>query len=155
MSFTNFLQLIFIRQASILFSNRSSNFNICSIFVFEFLFILFFQSYNNHHKTAVTLLDHGADVLSTDDRGMTPLDLAKSRKMKMTLKEAWTEASKTLETGSEVSVGSIPKEKESQSRKNSASSKKKQPEVIFDVCTFYIFYINICLFFFCIIIHNY
>lgn len=43
-------------------------------------------------KAACCLLKHGADVTMTDDMGKTPLDLAKGKKMKSTLKEAWTEA---------------------------------------------------------------
>ncbi|XP_071851375.1 uncharacterized protein [Apostichopus japonicus] len=44
---------------------------------------------------AHTLLDRGADVTLVDDRGNTPMDLANNRKMRATLKEAWTDATQT------------------------------------------------------------
>ncbi|XP_072182009.1 uncharacterized protein [Diadema setosum] len=43
-------------------------------------------------QVANTLLHHGADVTLVDDRGKTAVDVAKTKRMKSVLKEAWTEA---------------------------------------------------------------
>ena len=39
-----------------------------------------------------TLLKHGADVTVVDDSGLTPVDVAKSKRVKATLKQAWAKA---------------------------------------------------------------
>ena len=52
----------------------------------------FFQAINGHDQVAVALLKHGADVTIVDDSGLTPVDVAKTKKVKVTLKQAWTEA---------------------------------------------------------------
>lgn len=77
------------------------------------------------------LLEHGANVTLTDDRGLTPLDFAKTRKMRKRLQEAWTEVTCSR---SKTSLGPI----RAQSREDVRSSleelnKKKKGEVIFEV----------------------
>ncbi|XP_070564922.1 uncharacterized protein [Ptychodera flava] len=47
---------------------------------------------SGHEKIADTLLEHGADILLVDDGGNTAVDVAKTRKIKTKLKEAWAEA---------------------------------------------------------------
>ena len=88
----------------------------------------------------MTLLSYGADVKITDDRGLTPLDVAKTRRMKNMLKEAWAERDKEDEgNGAEEEKPSVNQKKngpssqqEDNGKKKNASVKKK-PEVIFDV----------------------
>ncbi|CAC5404426.1 unnamed protein product [Mytilus coruscus] len=55
---------------------------------------LHITAYNDHEKAASCLLSYGAQVMLTDDRGLTSLDLARGKKMKATLKEAWIEATR-------------------------------------------------------------
>ncbi|WAR01997.1 M3K19-like protein [Mya arenaria] len=74
--------------------------------------------------------EHGANVMLTDDRGLNPLDFAKTRKMKKKLKDAWAEASTNKST---TSLGPI----RAQSREDLRSSvedltKRKKGEVIFE-----------------------
>ena len=113
--------------------------------------IPFLQSYNNHEKATSVLLEHGANVTLTDDRGLNPLDFAKTRKMKKRLQEAWTEVKSSR---SKTSLGPI----RTLSREDLRSSiedlsKKKKGEVIFEVthqilnmlcgifCTIILFYV--------------
>ncbi|XP_052799518.1 uncharacterized protein LOC128231131 isoform X2 [Mya arenaria] len=91
---------------------------------------LHITSYNNHEKATDVLLEHGANVMLTDDRGLNPLDFAKTRKMKKKLKDAWAEASTNKST---TSLGPI----RAQSREDLRSSvedltKRKKGEVIFE-----------------------
>lgn len=77
------------------------------------------------------LLEHGANVTLTDDRGSTALDFAKTRKMRKKLQEAWTEVSSSR---SKTSLGPV----RTQSREDLRSSiedltRKKKGEVIFEV----------------------
>lgn len=77
------------------------------------------------------LLEHGANVTLTDDRGLTPLDFAKTRKMKKKLQEAWTEVKNSRST---TSLGPI----RAHSREDLRSSvedltKGRKGEVIFEV----------------------
>ena len=51
-----------------------------------------FQAQNGHDVVCSTLLEHGADVTIVDELGKTPLDITKSKKVKATIKAAWTEA---------------------------------------------------------------
>lgn len=94
----------------------------------------FQQAHNDHQRTAVTLLQHGADVTLTDDRGLTPVDLAKTRKMKTTLKEAWAEATQN-NSPLELAPVRTTQSRESGSRLSlrEESPTRKKGEVIFDV----------------------
>ena len=79
------------------------------------------------------LLDYGANVTLTDDRGLTPLDFAKSRKMKNKLREAWTEV---INRKSVTSLGPVRAPSKEDLRASLEDlSKKKKGEVIFDVST--------------------
>ena len=80
---------------------------------------------------ARVLLSHDADVTLTDDGGLTPVDMAKTKKVKVTLREAWTEATQGVSTaatsgGTRTSVSADVKKP------------KKKGEVIFDVSGFQI-----------------
>jgi len=97
----------------------------------KIVFTKCYQSYNNHEKATDVLLEHGAKVTLTDDRGLNPLDFAKTRKMKKKLKDAWSEATTSKST---TSLGPI----RSQSREDLRASiedlsKRKKGEVIFEV----------------------
>lgn len=56
------------------------------------------------------MLKYGADVTITDDHGKTPVDVAQTRKMKHTLKDAWTAAKKGSNPSADeaVNVNSKP-----------------------------------------------
>ncbi|KAJ7322785.1 hypothetical protein OS493_032970 [Desmophyllum pertusum] len=45
-------------------------------------------------RTSDTLLHHGADVTITDDNGLSPVDVAKGRRVQVVLKDAWAEQTK-------------------------------------------------------------
>ncbi|XP_041365735.1 uncharacterized protein LOC121380819 [Gigantopelta aegis] len=91
---------------------------------------LHITAYNDHHQTAKSLLQHGADVTLTDDSGLRAVDLAKSRKMKTTLKEAWTEANDKKQPTNLSPVRAPSRE---QSRMSAEGiNKKRKGEVIFD-----------------------
>ena len=70
----------------------------------------------------------------TDDRGLTPVDLAKTRKMKTTLKEAWAEATQN-NSPLELAPVRTTQSRESGSRLSlrEESPTRKKGEVIFDV----------------------
>lgn len=90
------------------------------------LYFYFPQSYNNHQQTVSALLDYGADIAITDDQGLTPIEVARTKKMKNLLKEAWTESNRT--NNNEITHGSSEEVK-----KKGGNTTKKKPEVIFDV----------------------
>jgi len=50
------------------------------------------QAQQGHDVICNTLLEQGADVTLVDDTGLTPLDAAKNKKVKATLKAAWTDS---------------------------------------------------------------
>ncbi|XP_019631077.1 PREDICTED: uncharacterized protein LOC109474996 [Branchiostoma belcheri] len=47
---------------------------------------------HGHEQCSAVLLEHGADITSVDDAGMTPAEVAKGKRLKSALREAWTEA---------------------------------------------------------------
>ncbi|XP_035693013.1 ankyrin repeat domain-containing protein 12-like isoform X1 [Branchiostoma floridae] len=47
---------------------------------------------HGHEECSAVLLEHGADITSVDDAGMTPAEVAKGKRLKSALREAWTEA---------------------------------------------------------------
>ena len=47
---------------------------------------------NGHDHVACTLLNSGADVTLVDDSGLTAVDVAKTKKVKNTLKEVRTKS---------------------------------------------------------------
>ena len=102
-----------------------------------FLQIFFQQAHNDHQRTAETLLHHGADVTLTDDRGLTPVDLAKTRKMKNTLREAWTEATqKNAQTELAPIRKTVGQGPRLAGRDESPKGRKPKGEVIFEVHIF-------------------
>ena len=89
------------------------------------------QAINGHDGVAMTLLKHGADVTIVDENGLTPVEVAKTKKIKSTLKQAWAEATeyKSHPKGSEVK--SVPR---SEAKPVAPPRRKKaKGEVIFDV----------------------
>nr|KAG5694619.1 hypothetical protein BaRGS_014714 [Batillaria attramentaria] len=80
-------------------------------------------------KLVETFIGGGSEP---DDRGLTPVDLAKTRKMKTTLKEAWTEATQKKQT-TELAPVRNPSRDGSRLSKRDASPEKKKGEVIFDI----------------------
>ena len=56
------------------------------------IFPLFSQAINGHDQVASTLLEYGANVTLVDDSGLSPVEVAKTKTVKSTLKQAWTEA---------------------------------------------------------------
>lgn len=95
---------------------------------------LHITAYNDHERAACSLLKHGADVTLTDDRGLTALDLARGRKIKAVLKEAWTEATQCKPSTSLAPLRTPGRE---DSRMSTEDVKKKKRggggEVIFDL----------------------
>ncbi|KAH9495852.1 hypothetical protein Btru_015259 [Bulinus truncatus] len=89
---------------------------------------LHLTAYNDHQKTASKLISYGADVTLQDDRGFTALDLAKTKKMKTLLKDAWTDAATN---GHHKSRSDIEKSESYLNNKNGDNGKNKN-EVIFD-----------------------
>ncbi|XP_064601071.1 uncharacterized protein LOC135467238 [Liolophura sinensis] len=65
---------------------------------------LHYTAYNDHDRAAATLLEHGADISLTDDQGMTALDVARSKRMKSCLREAWAEM---VQSRQEVSLAPV------------------------------------------------
>lgn len=49
---------------------------------------------HGYEKTSDTLLHHGADVTLTDDHGLSPVDVAKGRRVQVVLKDAWADQTK-------------------------------------------------------------
>ncbi|CAH3199065.1 unnamed protein product, partial [Porites evermanni] len=49
---------------------------------------------HGYEKSSGTLLDHGADVTITDDNGLSPVDVARGRKVQTVLRDAWAEQTK-------------------------------------------------------------
>ena len=95
------------------------------------------QAINGHDGVATTLLQHGADVTLVDDSGHTPLDVAKTKKVKSTLKQAWTDATqKKIERNlGPVRPPSRDSLRQSGEFNKSPQAKRKSRggEVIFDV----------------------
>ncbi|ESO90584.1 hypothetical protein LOTGIDRAFT_176806, partial [Lottia gigantea] len=89
--------------------------------------LLIYLSQQDHQRAAIVLLQNGADVTIIDDQGKSPVDLAKSKKMKSTLKEAWTEATQKKITPILAPVR-VPTREDCKSQK----SKRRKGEVIFD-----------------------
>ncbi|KAK6190356.1 hypothetical protein SNE40_002244 [Patella caerulea] len=87
---------------------------------------LHITSQKDHQRAAVVLLENGADVTLVDDQGNSAVDLAKSKKMRTTLKEAWSEA-----TQKKSSPNLAPVKAPSREEKKGPIQKKKG-EVIFD-----------------------
>ncbi|PVD33929.1 hypothetical protein C0Q70_05191 [Pomacea canaliculata] len=81
--------------------------------------------------TAVTLLQHGADITLTDDRGMTAVDLAKTRKMKTTLREAWAEATQKCKPA-ELGPVRVTSREESKLYMHEENHKARKGEVVFE-----------------------
>ncbi|KAL4224924.1 hypothetical protein ACF0H5_015620 [Mactra antiquata] len=91
---------------------------------------LHITSYNNHEKATSVLLEHGANVTLTDDRGLTPLDFAKTRKMKKRLQEAWAEV---VNTKPAPNLGPIRAHSKEDLRTSVEDlTKRKKGEVIFE-----------------------
>ncbi len=78
------------------------------------------------------LLEHGANVTLTDDRGLNPVDLAKTRKMRKKLQEAWTEATTAKTSLNLGPIRSFSKE-DLRASVEDLTKKKKKGEVIFEV----------------------
>lgn len=93
--------------------------------------IILLQAYNDHEHATNVLLHHGGDVTLTDDRGLMPVDLARSRKMKNTLKEAWNEKKQKQPVANLAPVRAPSRE----DTRNSVEekSRRRKGEVIFDV----------------------
>ncbi|XP_074660471.1 uncharacterized protein LOC141912936 [Tubulanus polymorphus] len=53
---------------------------------------LHISAYKGHDRVASVLLSNGADVTVVNDSGLTAVDVAKSKKIKTTLREAWVDA---------------------------------------------------------------
>lgn len=96
------------------------------------VFSVLLQAHNDHQLTAVTLLQHGADITLTDDRGMTAVDLAKTRKMKTTLREAWAEATQKCKPA-ELGPVRLTSREESKLYMHDESHKPRKGEVVFEV----------------------
>ncbi|XP_062621332.1 uncharacterized protein LOC134282921 [Saccostrea cucullata] len=93
---------------------------------------LHITAYNDHEKAACSLLKHGADVTLTDDRGLTALDLARGRKIKAVLKEAWTEATQCRPSTSLAPLKTPGREDVRMSTEDGKKKKRGGGEVIFD-----------------------
>ena len=50
------------------------------------------QALNGHDSLVSCLLRHGADVTLVDDAGLTPADVAKTKRVRTTLRQAWVAA---------------------------------------------------------------
>ena len=88
------------------------------------------QAINGHDGVAVTLLKHGADVTIVDENGLTPVEVAKTKKIKSTLKQAWAEATE-YKPNPRSEVKSAPR---SEVKPVAPPRRKKaKGEVIFDV----------------------
>jgi len=48
------------------------------------------QARQGHEFMTRVLLNHGADVRSVDDDGLTPADVAKTKNIRSSLRQAWT-----------------------------------------------------------------
>ncbi|XP_022336709.2 uncharacterized protein LOC111132656 isoform X3 [Crassostrea virginica] len=93
---------------------------------------LHITAYNDHERAACSLLKHGADVTLTDDRGLTALDLARGRKIKAVLKEAWTEATQCRPSTSLAPLKTPGREDSRLSTEDVRRKKRGGGEVIFD-----------------------
>ena len=65
-----------------------------------------------------------------DDTGLTALDLARGRKMKATLKEAWTEATQSRQS---TNLGPLKTPGREDTRLSVDDNRRRKGEVIFDV----------------------
>ncbi|KAI8481951.1 hypothetical protein Bbelb_403130, partial [Branchiostoma belcheri] len=74
---------------------------------------------HGHEQCSAVLLEHGADITSVDDAGMTPAEVAKGKRLKSALREAWTEATHS-DTSRELSPVRPP------SRNPAAEQKEEQ-----------------------------
>ena len=54
--------------------------------IFDVNLFCLLQAYSGQYEVATTLLGHGADVTLVDDSGNTAVDVAKTKKLKSTLK---------------------------------------------------------------------
>ncbi|KAK3101844.1 hypothetical protein FSP39_006765 [Pinctada imbricata] len=90
---------------------------------------LHITAYNDHERAACCLLKHGADITMVDDTGLTALDLARGRKMKATLKEAWTEATQSRQS---TNLGPLKTPGREDTRLSTDDNKRRKGEVIFD-----------------------
>jgi len=92
------------------------------------------QAINGHDGVAVALLKHGADVTMIDENGLTPVEVAKTKKIKSTLKQAWAEATEykpPAKTAQDSGANSKPP---TEARPVAPPRRKKaKGEVIFDV----------------------
>lgn len=104
------------------------------LLILKFYYCL--QAYNDHERAACSLLKHGADVTLTDDRGLTALDLARGRKIKAVLKEAWTEATQCRPSTSLAPLKTPGREDSRLSTEDVRRKKRGGGEVIFDVSVF-------------------
>ena len=100
----------------------------------NFLFF-FFQAIIGHDLVACALLQRGADVTLYDDSGLTPVDVAKTKKVKATLKHAWAEATQSREPRNLAPV------REGSARSLNSCARRKG-EVVFDVSGIYLFLIG-------------
>ena len=55
------------------------------------------QARNGHEQTTSVLIERGADTSVVDDDGHTPVDVAKTKRIKTKLKQAWMEATQKKE----------------------------------------------------------
>ncbi|XP_013411766.1 ankyrin repeat domain-containing protein 12, partial [Lingula anatina] len=90
------------------------------------------QTGNN--DTATTLLEYGADVTLVDDKGLTAVDVAKNKRVRSTLKEAWAEATQKKPEPQLGPLRAPSRESShfSQDELRTFKAQKRKGEVIFD-----------------------
>lgn len=96
---------------------------------------------------AVALLKGGADVTMVDENGLTPVEVAKTKKIKSTLKQAWAEATE-YRPPTKVTEDSRANTKTATEARPVAPPRRKKAkgEVIFDVSVHFQFYLRLQLF---------
>lgn len=52
------------------------------------------QARYGHDQATLALVQHGADIFVADEDGLTPLDVAKNKAVKLTLRQAWMSSSR-------------------------------------------------------------